>query len=74
MIDGGASVVNDHAKSFSARRINAACHTPGIAVWQRNYYERVIRDEAELNQFCDYILLNPVKWEEDRYHADSPIN
>ena len=35
-------------------------------VWQRNYYERVIRDEEELNRGREYILLNPLKWEFDR--------
>jgi len=35
-------------------------------VWQRNYYERVIRDEEELNRVREYILLNPLKWESDR--------
>jgi len=35
-------------------------------VWQRNYYERVIRDEEELNRAREYILLNPLKWEFDR--------
>ena len=35
-------------------------------VWQRNYYERVIRDEEELNRAREYILLNPFKWEFDR--------
>ena len=35
-------------------------------LWQRNYYERVIRDEEELNRIRQYILLNPLKWEFDR--------
>jgi len=46
------------------RRRNA---TYGSArVWQRNYYERIIRDEDELNRARDYIVLNPLKWEFDR--------
>jgi hypothetical protein len=35
-------------------------------VWQRNYYERVIRDEHELNRIREYISDNPLKWEYDR--------
>ena len=35
-------------------------------VWQRNYYERVIRDEDELNRIREYIHLNPLQWEFDR--------
>lgn len=31
-------------------------------LWQRNYYERVIRDDAELNRARQYIIDNPLKW------------
>ena len=34
-------------KSFSARRINTIRNTPGASVWQRNYYEHILRNEAE---------------------------
>lgn len=37
-------------------------------VWQRNYYERVIRDEEELGRLRVYISENPLKWEEDEYY------
>lgn len=36
-----------------------------MSVWQRNYYERVIRDEDELNRLRRYVLDNPVQWEGD---------
>jgi REP-associated tyrosine transposase len=49
-------------KSFSARRINFLRKTPGIPVWQRNYYEHVIRDQPELNRIYLYIQDNPIKW------------
>lgn len=38
-------------------------------VWQRNYYERVVRDEGELRRIREYIQLNPVKWQSDRENA-----
>lgn len=53
-------------KSFSARRINAIRQTPGKPVWQRGYFERVIRDEEELWNTILYIRDNPRKWKEDR--------
>ena len=31
-------------------------------LWQRNYYERIIRDERSYQIFADYILNNPAKW------------
>lgn len=52
-------------KSASTKRINELRGTPGAPVWQRNYYERVIRDDAELNRARDYIINNPVKWSDD---------
>ena len=36
-------------------------------VWQRNYYENIIRDEKRYLQVIDYIKNNPLKWEEDKY-------
>ena len=52
-------------KTFSSRRINSVRGTSGIPVWQRNYYEHVIRDERELYNTRQYILENPMKWQED---------
>ena len=40
-------------------------HTPTLEVWQRNYYEHVIRDESELNRVREYIANNPVYWLSD---------
>jgi len=39
--------------------------TPGAPVWQRNYYEHVIRSEARLAQIRRYILENPMRWDLD---------
>ena len=64
-----ATLVGD-TKSAAARRINAARGAPGAPVWQRGYYERVIRDEAEMDRACAYVLLNPARWDEDRYCAN----
>ncbi len=34
-------------------------------LWQRNYYEHIIRNEYELNKIKKYIITNPLKWELD---------
>jgi len=34
-------------------------------LWQRNYYERIIRDEQSLNRIRQYILGNPARWAVD---------
>ena len=52
-------------KTFSARRINDYRGTPGQPVWQRNYHEHVIRDEASLNRIRRYIAENPATWDAD---------
>jgi REP element-mobilizing transposase RayT len=35
-------------------------------LWQRNYYEHIIRNEIELNRIRKYILNNPLNWEKDK--------
>jgi putative transposase len=52
-------------KSAITKRINILRGTPGIPVWQRNYYEHVIRNEKSLNEIADYITNNPARWETD---------
>lgn len=39
----------------------------GKTLWQRNYYEHVIRKDGELHEIREYIVNNPVKWELDKY-------
>ncbi len=52
-------------KAASTKRVNITRDMPGVPVWQRNYYEHVIRDEAELNRVRQYIEGNPARWAED---------
>jgi putative transposase len=52
-------------KSAATKRINECRCTPGETVWQRNYHERIIRDEQELNDTRQYIEINPARWAED---------
>jgi REP element-mobilizing transposase RayT len=40
-------------------------------VWQRNYFERIIRNDEELNSIRKYILENPLKWELDRENPNN---
>ncbi len=44
------------------------CRTNGFnsPVWQRNYYEHVVRDEDSLNKIREYILTNPLRWQFDK--------
>ena len=53
-------------KSAATKRINELRNAPGTPVWQRNYYEHVIRDEYDLSRVRDYIVNNPAQWALDR--------
>jgi putative transposase len=52
-------------KSNVARIINGLQKTPRLSIWQRNYYEHIIRNEEEYDRIKEYILNNPSKWNED---------
>ncbi|WP_058973110.1 transposase [Type-D symbiont of Plautia stali] len=43
----------------------------GMKIWQRGFYDRVIRNESELYAIRKYILENPLKWELDRLYRSS---
>jgi REP element-mobilizing transposase RayT len=66
----GLSEIVRAFKTFSARRINKLRGTQGTPVWQRNYYERVVRNERELNAIREYIRANPLSWHLDRENAE----
>jgi len=42
-------------------------------IWQRNYWDHIIRNESELNRIQQYILDNPMKWEQDSLHIPSAV-
>lgn len=54
-------------KSASGRRVNELRRTPGAAVWQRNYYEHIVRDAADLARIRAYIRDNPANWDVLRF-------
>lgn len=60
-------------KSAVTKRINDLRGTAGITVWQRNYYEHVIRDEESLNRIRQYIIENPRRWHLDRENPDRMV-
>jgi putative transposase len=51
-------------KSFSARRINLLRKKQGIPVWQRGYYDHIIRNQQDLELTWLYIQSNPGQWPE----------
>jgi REP element-mobilizing transposase RayT len=57
-------------KSACTKRINELRALPGTPVWQRNYFEHVIRNEGDLNAIREYIATNPLCWFEDKENPE----
>lgn len=57
-------------KAATTRRINDLLGGEGMPVWQRNYHEHVIRNEAALCHIRNYIWTNPLRWQLDRENPD----
>jgi REP element-mobilizing transposase RayT len=60
-------------KSISTHQYTVGVKTSGWPpfpgkLWQRNYWEHVVRDDSELNRIRAYILNNPAQWESDKLH------
>lgn len=57
-------------KGFSTKRINELRKTAGMPVWQRNYYEHIIRNEESYLKIAEYIVNNPLQWQNDELYVD----
>ncbi|MCI0520367.1 MAG: transposase [Chloroflexi bacterium] len=55
-------------KSRATKQIWALPNQAQFPVWQRNYYEHIIRDEADWQRIEDYIRANPARWADDCFH------
>ncbi len=70
-VPGSIPTIMRSFKSAATKRINELRNTPGVPVWQRNYYEHVIRNEDDLARIREYIASNPLQWALDR---ENPAN
>ncbi|PWH20588.1 MAG: hypothetical protein DDG58_02080, partial [Ardenticatenia bacterium] len=70
VIPGSLGAIVRAYKSAVTKRINTLRGNPDVPVWQRNYYEHIIRDEQELQRIRRYILDNPALWAEDQENPD----
>ena len=41
-------------------------------LWQRNYYDHIVRNDEELNRIREYISDNPRRWDMDRENPEGP--
>ena len=65
---GSLSAIMQNFQSVTTRKINRIRKTPAVRLWQRDYWEHIIRNENELNRIRNYIIENPVKWKNDDYN------
>ena len=60
-------------KASTTRLINEFQGTPGLMLWQRNYYEHVVRNDDELRCIREYIANNPAQWVVDRENPEEGV-
>ncbi|TWJ32741.1 transposase [Geobacter argillaceus] len=59
-------------KYQTTKQVNQMRDNPGVPVWQRNYYERIVRNDAELAAIREYIATNPQQWADDEENPEHP--
>lgn len=70
-VPGSLPTIIRSFKATVTRQINELRNTPGKKFWQRNYYERIIRNEKELHKIRRYIEQNPLKWEIEKSYPEN---
>jgi putative transposase len=58
------SIIRGFKSSVTKPLVSIGIESP---IWQRNYYEHIIRNEDSYHRISDYIRNNPVQWQEDEY-------
>jgi putative transposase len=61
-------------KSSTTLRFNRTRYATGSPLWQRNYYEHIVRHEDDLNRIRQYIQDNPLNWTTDAENQANPAN
>lgn len=72
------SIIRGLKSSITKRYLDKVSSCTGVSnktlkesIWERNYYEHIIRNENALNNIRKYIKENPIKWSIDRENKDS---
>lgn len=73
-LSGSIGAILAQFKSVVTKRVNQLRDNSGCPVWQRNYFERVIRNEQELTRAREYIVNNPLKWALDKENPELQIH
>jgi putative transposase len=68
-----STLINAYKMMVTKRALNIGL-IPAPPLWQRNFWDRIVRNEHELNTIRTYIQENPARWENDQLHPDAPPN
>jgi len=58
-------------KTYTAKAYVEISNSATATLWQRSFYEHIIRGEQDYNEIWGYIDTNPLKWAEDKYYDES---
>lgn len=68
-ISGSIGAIIQNFKSLTTRKINILLRSRNKPIWQRNYYEHIIRGETDYERIVEYIENNPISWVDDEYNV-----
>ena len=57
-----------YVKMNSSKYINLHLNQSGTTIWQKGFWDRIIRDKEEYKNIYYYIKNNPVKWNKDKFY------
>ncbi len=73
LVSGSVGAIVLNFKSVTTRSCNRIRRSPGGLIWQRNYYEHIIRNEESLHRIRQYIHHNPLSWQQDQLYSAHPL-
>jgi putative transposase len=71
LVSGSLGMLIGQFKSRVTRHIRVMLNAPDFLVWQRNYYEHIIRRETDLSAIRHYIQENPSQWSHDQLYLSN---
>lgn len=72
-VSGSLPTIIRSFKSAVTKHFNSGRKSSGKSVWQKNFYEHIVRSEEELRHIREYIANNPLKWETDRENPENSL-
>ena len=67
---GSLGAIVGHYKAAVSRRAWSGLIGRNLRIWQRNYYDHIVRSEKSLHEIRRYIIENPARWHEDNLYVD----